>query len=87
MRPKGRWPVGLDKRAFAGEVHKLTGGMGNRRMIRLTNAFGKKGGEPCACDVDLFHALQFRAYPSDAEDHACDGIRASLLSSGKCLIW
>jgi hypothetical protein len=47
--------------------------MGNRRVTRLTNAFSKKGDEPRAHDVDLLHALQFRAHSSDVEDDACDG--------------
>ena len=36
--------------------------MGNRRMTRLTNAFSKKAEKPYAYDVELFHALQFRAH-------------------------
>jgi len=47
--------------------------MGNRRMTRLTNAFSKEGREPRAHDGDLFHALQFRAHPSNLESYASDG--------------
>ena len=35
----------------------------------------KESREPRAHDGDLFHALQFRAHPSDLEDHARDGRR------------
>ena len=49
--------------------------MGNRRMTRLTNAFSKKAANHASHDGDLFHALQFRAHPSNAENHAGDGGR------------
>ena len=37
--------------------------------------FLKESREPRAHDGDLLHALQFRAHPSNLEDHASNGSR------------
>ena len=42
----------------------------------------KEGRKPRAYDGDLFHALQFRAHPSDVENHARDGGRGHLEALG-----
>jgi hypothetical protein len=71
-------PRRFDHQLSAGPLHPLEESKsfdahGQPPHDATYECFFEEGREPCAHDGDLFHALQFRSYSSDAARDACNG--------------